>query len=64
MSETPEKKAAIKAPSYLDAIIPLATLAILISGSIALFGLTATSGPLQVALLLLRRQMKADAKRK
>ena len=52
MSETPEKKAAIKAPSYLDAIIPLATLAILISGSIALFGLTATSGPLQVALLL------------
>jgi NhaC family Na+:H+ antiporter len=52
MNDQPKAVRPIRPPSYADAIIPLATLAILISGSIALFGLAATSGPLQVALLL------------
>ena len=52
MSDQPKQQRPIKEPSYVDAITPLVTLAILISGSIALFGLDATSGPLQVALLL------------
>jgi NhaC family Na+:H+ antiporter len=36
----------------VDAIIPLVTLAVLIGGSIALFGLDALDGPIQVALVL------------
>jgi Arginine deiminase len=43
---------AIRAPSLLDALIPLITLAVLIAGSIALFGLDALDGPIQVALFL------------
>ena len=39
-------------PSLLDAILPLVTLALLIGGSIALFGLDALDGPIQVALVL------------
>ena len=41
-----------RAPSLVDAIIPLVTLAVLIGGSIALFGLDALDGPIQVALVL------------
>jgi len=39
-------------PSLLDALIPLAALALLVAGSLALFGLDALDGPIQVALLL------------
>ena len=40
-----------RAPSMLDALIPLVTLIGLLALTIALFGTDATSGPLQVALL-------------
>lgn len=39
-------------PSLTDALIPLGALALLIAGSLALFGLDALDGPIQVALLL------------
>jgi NhaC family Na+:H+ antiporter len=39
-------------PSLADALIPLATLAVLIAGALSLFGLDALDGPIQVALLL------------
>jgi NhaC family Na+:H+ antiporter len=42
----------IRDPSLADAIIPLLTLAVLIAGSLALFGLDALDGPIQVALLM------------
>src|SRR5690349_23251702 len=42
----------IREPSLADALIPLATLAVLIVGALALFGLDALDGPIQVALLL------------
>jgi NhaC family Na+:H+ antiporter len=42
----------IRDPSLLDALIPLITLAVLIAGSLALFGLDALDGPIQVALFL------------
>lgn len=43
---------AIREPSLADAIIPLVTLAVLVGGSIALFGLDALDGPIQVALVM------------
>lgn len=52
MSDPSKTTRPTREPSYADAIVPLLVLAILISGSIALFGLAATSGPLQVALLV------------
>ncbi len=39
-------------PSLLDAILPVVVLIALIALTIALFGVSATDGPLQVALLL------------
>ena len=42
----------IREPSLADALIPLVTLAALIAGALALFGLDALDGPVQVALLL------------
>jgi Na+:H+ antiporter, NhaC family len=39
-------------PSLVDAVLPLVLLAVLIGGSIALFGLDALDGPIQVALVL------------
>ena len=42
----------IRDPSLSDAIIPLVTLAVLIGGSILLFGLDALDGPIQVALII------------
>ncbi len=42
----------VRRPSVLDALIPLITLAVLVAGSIAVFGLDALSGPIQVALIL------------
>ena len=41
-----------RAPSIVDAIIPLVTLVVLIAGSLLLFGLDALDGPIQVALIL------------
>src|SRR6478735_8062585 len=43
---------AVRAPSLSDALIPLVALAGLIAASLALFGLDALDGPIQVALLL------------
>lgn len=42
----------IREPSLAEAIIPLVTLAVLIGGSLLLFGLDALDGPIQVALML------------
>jgi NhaC family Na+:H+ antiporter len=39
-------------PTLLDALVPLITLAVLIAGALALFGLDALDGPIQVALVL------------
>ena len=43
---------AVRAPSVVDAVLPLVALVVLIGGSLALFGLDALDGPLQVALVL------------
>ncbi|AHG22460.1 sodium:proton antiporter [Chania multitudinisentens RB-25] len=48
--QTPRRK--VKTPSYLDAMIPVFTLIILVGSSVALFGLDAVNGPLQVAIIL------------
>jgi Na+:H+ antiporter, NhaC family len=42
----------MREPSLADAIIPLITLAVLIAGSLLLFGLDALDGPIQVASML------------
>lgn len=42
----------VKAPSYLDAAIPLLVLIALVGASVALFGLAAVDGPMQVAMIL------------
>jgi NhaC family Na+:H+ antiporter len=42
----------VREPSLADAVIPLVTLVVLIGGSLALFGLDALDGPIQVALVL------------
>ncbi|MFC7484694.1 Na+/H+ antiporter NhaC family protein [Luedemannella flava] len=42
----------VREPSLADALIPLVSLAGLIAGSLALFGLDALDGPIQVALIL------------
>jgi hypothetical protein len=47
-----EPKRRVRQPSLADAIIPLVTLAVLIAGSLLLFGLDALDGPIQVALML------------
>src|SRR4051812_36146464 len=39
-------------PSFLDALMPVVVLIALIALTISLFGVSATDGPLQVALLL------------
>ncbi|MFF3007781.1 Na+/H+ antiporter NhaC [Kitasatospora sp. NPDC057940] len=58
MSETPgaedkePEQASPREPSLVDAIAPLVLLAVLIAGSLALFGLDALDGPVQVALVL------------
>ncbi|NUT41853.1 MAG: Na+/H+ antiporter NhaC [Thermoactinospora sp.] len=39
-------------PSVADAVIPMVTLVVLIAGSLAVFGLDALDGPVQVALIL------------
>lgn len=52
MANVPKKTRTIKPPSYLDAIIPMLSLVLLVGASVALFGLNAVNGPLQVALIL------------
>lgn len=47
-----EDVAAVREPSLSDALIPLVTLAVLIASALALFGLDALNGPIQVALVL------------
>ncbi|MCO1658488.1 Na+/H+ antiporter NhaC [Pseudonocardia humida] len=42
----------VRDPSLADAILPLVTLVVLIGGSLALFGLDALDGPIQVALVI------------
>lgn len=49
---TEEGSAAVRQPSVADAVVPLVALAALIAGALALFGLDALDGPIQVALLL------------
>src|SRR4249919_2744747 len=41
-----------RAPTLLDALLPIVVLIALLALTIALFGIDATNGPLQVALLL------------
>jgi Na+:H+ antiporter, NhaC family len=47
-----EQERPARDPSLVDAVLPLVTLAVLIGGSLVLFGLDALDGPIQVALLL------------
>ncbi|HYO04747.1 MAG TPA: Na+/H+ antiporter NhaC [Mycobacterium sp.] len=42
----------IRPPSLADALIPLVALAVLIAASLALFGVDALAGPIQVAMIL------------
>jgi Na+:H+ antiporter, NhaC family len=51
-AEDVQSGAAVRAPSLVDAIVPLVILALLIAGSLQLFGLDALDGPIQVALML------------
>src|SRR5215510_957343 len=47
-----EQRRRVREPSLADAIIPLVTLAVLIGGSLLLFGLDALDGPIQAALIV------------
>jgi len=48
----PETPRPVKAPSYLDAAIPLLALVVLVGASVTLFGLDAINGPMQVSMIL------------
>ena len=48
----PREAREVRTPSLFDALIPLVALAVLIAGSLALFGLDALDGPIQVALIV------------
>ncbi|MFL5735141.1 MAG: Na+/H+ antiporter NhaC family protein [Chloroflexia bacterium] len=52
MSDEIKTETAIKPPSLWDALFPMICLVVLIGLSIYLYGIDATSGPLQVALLM------------
>ena len=52
MRDMHDDVAVVREPSLADALVPLGALAGLIAGSLALFGLDALDGPIQVALLL------------
>jgi NhaC family Na+:H+ antiporter len=51
-TDAPGQRGRIRQPSLADAIIPLVALAVLIAGSLLVFGLDALDGPIQVALIL------------
>ncbi|MER5866432.1 Na+/H+ antiporter NhaC [Kitasatospora sp. NPDC002040] len=42
----------VREPSVADAVLPMAVLVLLVAGALALFGLDALDGPIQVALIL------------
>lgn len=50
--EEREQPKPIRAPSLLDALIPLVFMIVMLTWSIVLFGIDAATGPLQVALLM------------
>jgi NhaC family Na+:H+ antiporter len=52
MADQSESQRTIRSPSVLDALIPLLTLIVLLALSVALYGVDATLGPLQVALFM------------
>src|SRR3954451_4785304 len=52
MSDEIKTETAIKPPSLWDALFPMICLVVLIGLSIYLYGIDATSGPLQVALMM------------
>ncbi|HEY3207670.1 MAG TPA: Na+/H+ antiporter NhaC family protein, partial [Gaiellaceae bacterium] len=52
MRDRADQNAGPRPPSLLDALLPVVVLISLIALTIALFGISATDGPLQVALLL------------
>lgn len=52
MSDAIKPEKAVKAPSLWDALIPMLFLIAMIALSLVLYGIDATSGPLQVALLM------------
>ena len=47
-----KKEKVIKAPSMLDALIPIFTLVFLLASALYLYGSDGTAGPIQVALML------------
>src|ERR1700728_2105398 len=51
MADPPITPRVVREPSYADAIIPAITLISLVAGAVFLFGLDATEGPVQVALI-------------
>jgi NhaC family Na+:H+ antiporter len=51
MADQPITPRVVREPSYADAIIPAITLISLVAGAVFLFGLDATEGPVQVALI-------------
>lgn len=52
MAIPPEARRKVKPPSYVDAALPLVILVLLVGASVALFGLDAINGPMQVAMIL------------
>lgn len=50
MSTAPARP--IRPPSYFDALVPLAVLTLMVTASVALFGLDAVKGPIQVGLFI------------
>jgi NhaC family Na+:H+ antiporter len=51
-SLAPEPVPPDRAPTYFEALLPLLVLTLLVGGSVALFGLDAMNGPLQVGMML------------
>ena len=52
MASAPEAQRQTRAPTYLEAAIPLLALVGLVAASVALFGLDAVNGPMQVGMVL------------
>jgi Na+:H+ antiporter, NhaC family len=52
MTDSAKAGRPVRDPTLADALIPLVTLAVLIAGSLALFGLDALDGPIQAGLVL------------
>src|SRR3954462_5357191 len=52
MTDDITTEAAVRPPTLWDALLPMLVLVVLIGLSVYLFGIDATSGPLQVALLM------------